>query len=91
LAKPGPNVTVKESGGTTAGIDLNHNYLSPPVSTCRLPNQLAGVEVPKLKLIVSAPFAKLALRPSPHAGARAMLLPTDSVNHSAPSGPVVIP
>jgi hypothetical protein len=52
---------------------------------------LAGMEVPKLKLIVSAPFAKLALRPSPHAGARAMLLPTDSVNHSAPSGPVVIP
>src|SRR5580658_3873807 len=90
LVKPGkPNVSVKEVGGTTAEIDLDHNCFSPvPVRTSAY--HIAVVSIPRLKFIVSVPLAKLALRPRPHAGARAMLLPSNSVNHNSLSGPAVI-
>src|SRR5580658_4583784 len=54
-------------------------------------SKVAGVSIPKSKFVVSVLFAKLALRPRPQAGARSTVLPSHSVNHSAPSGPTVIP
>src|ERR1700722_18710601 len=90
LGKPGPSLRVKDAGGTTAGIGVDHNCVPPPALGRRLAYQVAAVEVPRLKFIVSVPFAKLALRPRPHAGARAISKPMIAVNHSAPSGPAVI-
>src|ERR1700728_3236803 len=91
LVKPGkPNVSVKAAGGTTAEIDLDHNCCAP-VLVCTSAYQIAVVSIPRLKFIVSVPSAKLALRPRPHAGARAILLRLNSASHSSPSGPAVIP
>src|ERR1700722_14285006 len=90
LGKPGPSLRVKDAGGTTAGIGVDHNCVPPPALGRRLAYQVAAVEVPRLKFIVSVPFAKLALKPRPHAGARATLKPMIAVNHNAPSGPAVI-
>ena len=72
-------------GGTTGGI----SFVSKTVLPARI-LQIAGWAIPRSKLVVMVLPAKLALKPSPQAGALAMLLPLMTGNHKAWSSPEVI-
>jgi hypothetical protein len=62
-----------------------------PVALRKRMPKVDGVSIPRSKFMVKAPLAKLALKPSPQAGARPILPDVHSINQMAPSGPAVMP